>query len=387
MRNRKSKAILSTLMVMVMVLSQLIPSFAVDEIYNQQQIGKESILPSLNEIQIENKGQEDNKTQSEIQADNEVALEDSDDENKKEQSLVKNKTSNDSTEETKNISVVEAVYENGLEPDLENDSETDIELPFDTEDDVDENKDESEDKKIVPFEDPDTGLIAWYTFDGNTTDLINNNDATVSGNVNYTDGVFGQGVKLDANRYISLSDLEMNSSHRTISLWVSPYKYNVSMKVLSKYRSEDDIEVLFRTTDKREYFTQINVGDKHFNLREEASKGSGFISDYDLITETFDGKEIRLYVNGVLKIKRDASGEIYNNDYPLVIGTDAYSAGSEGYFEGCIDDLRIYNRALSSDEVQQLYDEAKEQLPEDDISPDAPKNLEIKSKNRMRIIC
>lgn len=41
-----------------------------------------------------------------------------------------------------------------------------------------------------------------------------------------------------------------------------------------------------------------------------------------------------------------------------------------------IDDLRIYNRTLSSDEVQQLYNEAREQLPVDDV----PDNLEIKSK-------
>lgn len=50
MRNRKSKAILSGLMVIVMVLGQLIPSFAVDEMYNRQQVGKESISSLLEEI-------------------------------------------------------------------------------------------------------------------------------------------------------------------------------------------------------------------------------------------------------------------------------------------------------------------------------------------------
>ncbi|NLP14237.1 MAG: hypothetical protein GX383_07185, partial [Clostridium sp.] len=364
MRNRKSKAILSGLMVIVMVLGQLIPSFAVDEMYNRQQVGKESISSLLEEIQIENKNRTDDE-----------AVEDSDDENKEEQTSAEDKASSESTEKT----VVEDVYGDSLETGQESDSDTDIELSQDIEeDDIDE--DESEDKKIVPVEDPDTGIIAWYTFDGNTMDLINNYNSAVSENVNYTDGVFGQGVELDGNSFISLGDLEMNSSHRTISLWVSPYKNNGSMNILSKHGSKDDTEVLVRATDKREYFTQINVGEKYYDLRDEASKGSGFISNYDLITETFDGKEIRLYVNGVLKIKRAASGEIYNNDYPLVIGTDAYSVGSEGYFEGCIDDLRIYNRALSSDEVRQLYDEAKEQLLKDDISPDAPKNLEIKSK-------
>lgn len=254
--------------------------------------------------------------------------------------------------------------------DSQNSLETDVVLPTGLEDD------NSEEEIEILVEDSDTGLIAWYIFDGNNTDLINNNNATVSGSVDYIDGVFGKGIELDGNGYVYIDDLEMNSSHRTISLWVSPYKNNSSSNILSKHGSKNDIEVLLGTTNEREYFTQINVGNEYFDLSDEASKGSTFISDYDLITETFDGNEIRLYVNGILKIKRSASGEICNNDLPLVIGTNAYPAGSEGYFKGCIDDLRIYNRTLSSDEVQQLYNEAREQLPVDDV----PDNLEIKSK-------
>ena len=69
---------------------------------------------------------------------------------------------------------------------------------------------------------------------------------------------------------------------------------------------------------------------------------------------TFDAqrRELRLYVDGVLEGSGSNSGSITPGD-PLQIGRN--DNGQE-YFSGLIDDVRLYNRALTAQEVQDLYD-------------------------------
>src|SRR5207249_562493 len=59
-----------------------------------------------------------------------------------------------------------------------------------------------------------------------------------------------------------------------------------------------------------------------------------------------------IYVNGELKASVDAVGQMEITSYPLYIGADYNSPG--GYFTGKIDDVRIYNRALSAAEISAL---------------------------------
>ena len=68
------------------------------------------------------------------------------------------------------------------------------------------------------------------------------------------------------------------------------------------------------------------------------------------VAATYDGTTVRLYVSGTLVGSAAASGNISASGSPLSIGgTAAYGE----YFNGRIDDVRIYNRALSAAEIQQ----------------------------------
>ena len=81
------------------------------------------------------------------------------------------------------------------------------------------------------------------------------------------------------------------------------------------------------------------------------------LSQWVHVAGTYDGGSIRLYVNGGLIGSVAASGTLLRDGRPLLIGgghNDATGAASET-FNGWIDDVRIYNRALSAAEVQGLY--------------------------------
>ena len=66
------------------------------------------------------------------------------------------------------------------------------------------------------------------------------------------------------------------------------------------------------------------------------------------------GGELRLYVNGTPEAPVTASGSLINASRPFIIGGQVNS-GSPTAYDRDIDDIRIYNRALSSNEVRRLY--------------------------------
>lgn len=73
---------------------------------------------------------------------------------------------------------------------------------------------------------------------------------------------------------------------------------------------------------------------------------------------TYDGSEVRMYVDGALAAKAPASGALATCHHMLWIGKDVYKKGSgpeeTRYFAGTVDDVRIYSRALRPAEIQTL---------------------------------
>tara|TARA_B100000678_G_C18068399_1_gene445657 strand:- start:172 stop:387 length:216 start_codon:yes stop_codon:yes gene_type:complete len=66
---------------------------------------------------------------------------------------------------------------------------------------------------------------------------------------------------------------------------------------------------------------------------------------------------MKLYLNSEAVASAPFTGTIASNSYPLCFGSELSSTCSNGggFLSGQLDDARIYNRALSADEVQALY--------------------------------
>ena len=65
------------------------------------------------------------------------------------------------------------------------------------------------------------------------------------------------------------------------------------------------------------------------------------------------GKRVCFYCDGVQIGNRKASRDLPPNNNSLVIGYDPFDC--DEYFEGDMDDVRLFNRALSEKEIQELY--------------------------------
>jgi chitodextrinase len=88
-----------------------------------------------------------------------------------------------------------------------------------------------------------------------------------------------------------------------------------------------------------------------------------------------DGIKDYIYVNGVVANEKDSPGDLANTVHPLGIGYDPIDVAN--YFDGSIDDVQIFQTALSGSEVADLYAaQAADPGDPDVTAPDAPIGLE-----------
>jgi hypothetical protein len=75
------------------------------------------------------------------------------------------------------------------------------------------------------------------------------------------------------------------------------------------------------------------------------------------VAGVYDAKELLLYVDSILDVARNGSGYINTDSFPVWIGANAQRPGRE--WNGLIDDVRIYDFALTEQEVRDLYESTK----------------------------
>jgi hypothetical protein len=209
--------------------------------------------------------------------------------------------------------------------------------------------------------DLDSGLVAYYPFAGNANDASGNgNDGTVNGAILTADrfGTSGAAYQFDgANDYISLPFGEdVFSNAMTISLWFSK----------TKSTTTDGDQGLISCDLSADRGTAIWVNDVDLCYQNmlvgQTGMGAGLNDtaigdDWIHVVGSYDGDTGALYVNGSRLVTNAKPGTIDNNSRDFEIGHSPYDGSTFRYFGGSIDDIRIYNRALDSAEIDSLYHE------------------------------
>ena len=198
------------------------------------------------------------------------------------------------------------------------------------------------------------GLVAYYPFNGNANDASGNgNNGTVVG-ARLTTDRFGTpnsayNFSGSGSTYITAPDspsLDVTSAI-TIAVWIkSAGGGTYGPRIVSKGPPCYEMNVLGTGSDTMANFDiqtlqQIST---HLYLDQV---------NWIQLVGTYDGQVMSHYTNGTLAVQANVTGPIAVNNEPLAIGEN-FDDNSD-YFNGDIDDVRIYNRALSGDEVSQLY--------------------------------
>ncbi|HWM62627.1 MAG TPA: LamG domain-containing protein, partial [Solirubrobacterales bacterium] len=194
--------------------------------------------------------------------------------------------------------------------------------------------------------------VAAYSFDEDSGEVAHDSAGNHDGELVHTEwvkGKYGSAIYLDGNDdYVEIADspeLQLTEEF-TIETWVRP--------------DEDATweSVIWKETENFYSYSLMAGGEEagvpEGALADEVSSWVDVEGEEDLtdnawshLALTYDGANLRLYVNGELIDTEAAPENIENGEGRLLIGTN----DEEDFFNGRIDEVRLYGRALSEAEV------------------------------------
>jgi len=206
----------------------------------------------------------------------------------------------------------------------------------------------------LSWADINDGLVAHYPFNGNALDESGNgNDGIVHGATLIADrhGNTDSAYHFDGvNDYIYIQyDTSLVPANYTVVVWYYADSFKVG-EIITKGIDKHYYQIQFESpktgTNTIEFWYEDQLDKDYYIL----SKVGYDIDKHFMAAMIFDDLSLSAYINGQLIEEKVFSVAPYDNGDGLYIGK-----GNHDYFHGVIDDVRIYNRALSEAEIQELY--------------------------------
>lgn len=207
------------------------------------------------------------------------------------------------------------------------------------------------------------GLFAAYNADNNTNDSYGTNNGTAYGGLTYVTGKTGQAFNGNgSNSYIELPNNSLNfTGDFSISTWVKKTA-GTNNSIISNYT----------------YFggnygwgiTLLNNNDIDFRIYNPTSVVSLSYTNAATFTTQFNhiyverkaGVGSKIYLNNVLVASNSSTvnPQYATNHYPAICGVIENPSTKYWHMNGAVDATTIWNRALTTDEITELYNTGKQ---------------------------
>ncbi len=230
----------------------------------------------------------------------------------------------------------------------------------------------SEDSFFTTLPGPnDNGLVAYWNFDKDNETTIfdssgNNHDGKLDHPIQWVPGQSGSGVLLNYNNvdFINLSSTDFGLTNElTISAWVKINGDTGSPQVLIKrgqYSYPYSIALWYNC---KGFYIQSCIrttgSTSPVYVCSDVTKFPIEIGKWYHVVMTYKSGALVIYLNGEVVDSKNAVGSLTfdSSSHETYIGAAPGRAGNPPtyYFNGVVDEFRIYNRALSADEVALLY--------------------------------
>ncbi len=208
----------------------------------------------------------------------------------------------------------------------------------------------------IPSYVPKDGLVGWWPFNGNAKDESGNgNHGTVNGATLTTDrnGVANSAYSFDGNNNnIKINNLNINeidNEVNTVSFWMKWDGKEIAMPFC--WNGEYDLYLFNNKFGFNTYEDNNIIG---ISSNDIVNKSVFVVAEFK--NGIPDNQNCKLYING---IKQSISGYATKKSKAtreINIGSGHFTTEYQYYFSSIIDDIAIYNRALSDQEVKQLYE-------------------------------
>jgi len=224
---------------------------------------------------------------------------------------------------------------------------------------------------IVP-----NGLVAFYSFNNSFNDLSGNSNNGINYGTTFTENRFGipnSACNFNGSSYLQIpNNTTLNPTNQiSISLWVKVENLTNTYTPILHKGGPNTIGFT-----NREYI--LYIADEPAMFIESSGNYSRSYTNYSIPTNNiwfyFVGiidrvnNKIMIYINGEKKAEIiDNNTAFLSNNYPIKIGAwDETNPLYAQYFKGSLDDIRIYNRVLTNEEIILLYNEIETSIKYDE---------------------
>lgn len=201
---------------------------------------------------------------------------------------------------------------------------------------------------------PPTGLVSWWRAEGNANDSVGTNHGTLQNDATFGVGRVGQAFRFSgADAAVSVADAPALhfTNQFTLESWVNPTNLNNNPMVFSKFNGANSSYELHLQPGGS---LRANITGDGLNYDVLVS-GPALIAvgAWSHVATTFNSGTWRLFINGV-EVASTTSfvTTIFAGTANLLIGRDV---GTTHTFNGLIDEPAVYNRALTTNEVQAIF--------------------------------
>jgi hypothetical protein len=197
------------------------------------------------------------------------------------------------------------------------------------------------------------GLVAAFGFDeGSGTTLTdatgNGHNGTITSPAWSTAGKYGKALQFNGTSSVvtvpDAASLHL-SSGMTLEAWVNPSTVTAAWRD-AIYKGNDNFYLEATSSNGSKPDAGMIAGGTYADTYGTAALAA---NAWSFLTETYDGSTLRLYVNGTQVSSTAHTGAIATSTNPLQIGGDSLYGQ---FFQGLIDNVRIYNVALSAAQIQ-----------------------------------
>ena len=209
-------------------------------------------------------------------------------------------------------------------------------------------------------------LVAVWQGEGDATDTVGAYHGTIMGGVSFAPGQVGQAFTFDgiSGWVIAWPSTNLNLVvGATLMAWVRldrlPSEAGRFMYVVGKSQGGNDLDLQIETDNRAKFY--IGAG-THVSSTTLIQTGSW----YHVAATYRAGQQIELFINGTREAVLDTGIVVASNPNPFSIGASTVFSGRS--FEGGLDQVRLYDGAMSPSEIQAVYYDESGTLPLPQIS-------------------